>query len=99
MKRKKCSIIILAAMIAVSSISPVPNVYAVNNQLKEEVKANLVERVLLEDDFESYETEESFNDLWEYKGSSRGIWSITEESENSENKVLKRTSGDLDKLE
>lgn len=98
MKRKKCSIIILAAMIAASSISPVTNVYAVNNQLKEEVQANLVERVLLEDDFESYETEESFNDVWEYKGSNRGVWSITEESENSENKVLKRTSGDLDKL-
>ena len=98
MKRKKCSIIILAAMIAVSSMSPVTNVYAVNKELKEEVQANLVERVLLEDNFELYETEESFDELWEYKGSSRGIWSITEESENSENKVLKRTSGDLDKL-
>ncbi len=98
MKRNKCSIIILAAMVAASSISPVRNVYAVNNQLREEVQANLVERVLLEDNFESYETQESFNELWEYKGNSSGTWSVTDENGNSENKVLKRTSGDLDKL-
>ena len=98
MKRKKCSIIILAAMISVSSISPVTSVYAENNQLRELVEANLVERVLVEDNFESYETEESFDDVWEYRGSNKDSWSVTEESENSENKVLKRVSGELDKL-
>lgn len=98
MRRDKCMAIILTGTIILSSVTPVANVYAVSNQLQESLQANVVERILLEDDFQSYETEESFNEKWEYKGNNRDVWSITEENENSENIVLKRSSGPLDKL-
>lgn len=98
MRRDKCMAIILAGTIVLSSVTPVSNVYAASNRLQDFVQANIVERILLEDDFESYDTEESFDEVWEYNGSNRDIWSITEENENSENTVLKRSSGELDKF-
>ena len=98
MRRDKCMAIILAGTIVLSSVTPVSNVYAASNRLQDFVQANIVERILLEDDFESYDTEESFDEVWEYNGSNRYIWSITEENENSENTVLKRSSGELDKF-
>ena len=98
MRRDKCMTIILTGTIVLSSVTPVSNVYAASNRLQDSVQANIVERILLEDDFESYDTEESFDEVWEYNGVNRDSWSITEENENSENTVLKRSSGELDKF-
>ena len=98
MRRDKCMTIILTGTIVLSSVTPVSNVYAVSNRLQDSVQANIVERILLEDDFESYDTEESFDEVWEYNGINRDSWSITGETENSENAVLKRSSGELDKF-
>ena len=98
MRKDKCMAIMLAGTIVLSSVTPVSNVYALINQLEDAVQANIVERTLLEDDFESYDTKESFDEVWEYNGSNRDSWSITEENENSKNTVLKRSSGLLDKF-
>ena len=68
MRRDKCMAIILAGTIVLSSVTPVSNVYAASNRLQDFVQANIVERILLEDDFESYDTEESFDEVWEYNG-------------------------------
>ena len=79
MRRDKCMTIILTGTIVLSSVTPVSNVYAVSNRLQDSVQANIVERILLEDDFESYDTEESFDEVWEYNGINRDSWSITGE--------------------